>query len=777
MVIIGPIKVYGIIYGLFCKCNGKSYIGATIHKDGIYGRYRYSGNTIIERVYKHHDKARSKNRSYNKDLIRDIEKYGFNNFEAIEIIDVAYSLDELNNKEKKYIALNNSVKHGYNSTSGGSGTKDYTFPPERKIQLSNTLKDYYKSHKHHMLGRKLPPETRDKMRKNHHSLKGKDNKLSEKICLFDKYLNPIKVAYCNNELINYICNNKIFPDITTFSGAKDLIYRLKDSDELYLDNFYFYTLLTDDEFNYYKENEDESIINNFNIEKKIYCLFDKNNKLIKGEYTLNKLCEYILSNNLMPSIKNLNAIENTLRLCLKKNSSYKKNYTIQLIPESMYNNLTKYKLNEIEILKEIKICLFYKKDNLTKEILIEGFNNISELCSFIEEKKLFVTTNTYKSIYSAILKFIDTDILYQDIYLIKSIDISEFNMYEKSKLNLNDLIIDRDMICIFNKSNMLIEGFFYKTTLSKFIFENRLLPNYKNANSIYSLISTYQDSNELLDNRFYIRTINESTYNTMFPNKIPLNDILLEQELFCLFDKNNKLIEGFLTINELAKYIQKNNLFLESQSLKSVKKIINKYNSPNKLYKNMYYITKVTKDKYNKLEKINIYNLENCIDKKVCLLDSDRLLVDVFDNKYKLAESLLKNNIFPTVEHITQARHIVSNLINTGNPYENTFYVSILPTQRIKNLKKSPLSIESLKIEKNIICMFYKNHLIEGFSVRKKLAKFIFSKKIFPEYTNVNSISNMIGHMLDTGKFFKKEYQFKTLKQNEYNLIKNTLTS
>lgn len=95
---IGNLEVYGVIYKITNKVNGKVYIGQT--KNGF--KSRYGGN-----LYKN---------TKNIYLKRSIEKYGIDNFEICEIIDVAFSREELNLKESMWIARNNSTdnKYGYN---------------------------------------------------------------------------------------------------------------------------------------------------------------------------------------------------------------------------------------------------------------------------------------------------------------------------------------------------------------------------------------------------------------------------------------------------------------------------------------------------------------------------------------------------------------------------------------------------------------------------------------------------------------------------------------
>ncbi|WP_053070023.1 GIY-YIG nuclease family protein [Clostridium sp. K25] len=99
------LKVYGVIYKIENITNGRIYIGQTIQ--GFEKRYN---NNILKYTHNEH-------------LRRAIKKYGIDNFDINPCIDVAYSFDELNQKEKYFIQKYNSYLNGYNLTLGGEGVK------------------------------------------------------------------------------------------------------------------------------------------------------------------------------------------------------------------------------------------------------------------------------------------------------------------------------------------------------------------------------------------------------------------------------------------------------------------------------------------------------------------------------------------------------------------------------------------------------------------------------------------------------------------------------
>lgn len=101
-------KPYGIIYKIENKINHKVYIGQTTQKT-VWHRYNCV-NDHSKIVYNTH----------NQQLKRDMIRYGLRNFEITNAIDIAYSKNELNKKEKQWISYYNSNKKGYNKTKGGN---------------------------------------------------------------------------------------------------------------------------------------------------------------------------------------------------------------------------------------------------------------------------------------------------------------------------------------------------------------------------------------------------------------------------------------------------------------------------------------------------------------------------------------------------------------------------------------------------------------------------------------------------------------------------------
>ena len=163
------LEVYGTIYLIRNKVNGKCYIGQTIN--GFDGRYNYSGEGI-ERVHNYHKSWKEHNRSYNKHLLSSIEKHGFEAFEVNECLDYAFSLEELNIKEKVYIQLYNSFKNGYNETLGGEGKEGCSTSEETKTKMSEANK-----------GKHLSDETKQKMSE---AKKGENHPKAKAVYCYEK---------------------------------------------------------------------------------------------------------------------------------------------------------------------------------------------------------------------------------------------------------------------------------------------------------------------------------------------------------------------------------------------------------------------------------------------------------------------------------------------------------------------------------------------------------------------------------------------------------------
>ena len=117
---IGNLEVYGIIYKIINKVNGKIYIGQT--KQGFNKRYNGKGDGV-QRVYNYYKKCLSQNQYVNQYLFNSINKYGVESFKINKTLDIAFSKEELDIKEEIYVKIYDSFKNGYNCTLGGDGVK------------------------------------------------------------------------------------------------------------------------------------------------------------------------------------------------------------------------------------------------------------------------------------------------------------------------------------------------------------------------------------------------------------------------------------------------------------------------------------------------------------------------------------------------------------------------------------------------------------------------------------------------------------------------------
>ena len=195
---------YGIIYKIINKVNGKIYIGQTTKNKGFDERYSYNFEKYVHNSY----------------LKNSINKYGIDNFEIIKEFDIAYSKEELDDKEKYWINYYNSTNrnYGYNREYGGSNG----IPTEEaKKKMSEVKKGKY-------LGKDNPNYGNgDKIRGNKNPFYGKTHseefkkKNSERKKGNKNFLgrhhsdeSKRKLAKSHNKKIICITTNEIFDSIT-----------------------------------------------------------------------------------------------------------------------------------------------------------------------------------------------------------------------------------------------------------------------------------------------------------------------------------------------------------------------------------------------------------------------------------------------------------------------------------------------------------------------------------------------------------------------------------
>ena len=154
-------KRYGVIYKITNTVNGKVYIGQTIND--FNGRYGFSGKSI-ERVYKHHKYRKEHNSNYNVHLLGAIEKYGFEVFTVDEEFAVAYSKEELDSLECKYIKEFDCINNGYNNKEGGSDGK---YSEEVCKKISEARKGKCCGTEHPLYGKHHSEDSRKKMSLSH----------------------------------------------------------------------------------------------------------------------------------------------------------------------------------------------------------------------------------------------------------------------------------------------------------------------------------------------------------------------------------------------------------------------------------------------------------------------------------------------------------------------------------------------------------------------------------------------------------------------------------
>lgn len=123
-----PNDVYGYIYKITNKNNGKCYIGQTIKNPKI-------------RWIEHLSKSKRPD-LYKTKFLSALRKYGKDGF-IWEIIDESDTEENLNNLEMEYIKQFNSVDFGYNILEGGFNAPLRNKKVAKKV--SNSLKKHFKN--------------------------------------------------------------------------------------------------------------------------------------------------------------------------------------------------------------------------------------------------------------------------------------------------------------------------------------------------------------------------------------------------------------------------------------------------------------------------------------------------------------------------------------------------------------------------------------------------------------------------------------------------------
>ena len=144
----GLLDVYGIIYLVRNKVNGKCYIGQTYQKNGFKKRYGAKYNqSLAEALYESHkqminkvDESEREIVYLRDELLQEIEQYGIDAFEITEVIDYAFSQAELDIKEKVYISLHKSLI--VENIKNVNNIEDFNIPSGNGIFIINNTSNY-----------------------------------------------------------------------------------------------------------------------------------------------------------------------------------------------------------------------------------------------------------------------------------------------------------------------------------------------------------------------------------------------------------------------------------------------------------------------------------------------------------------------------------------------------------------------------------------------------------------------------------------------------------
>ena len=316
--------IYGYIYILTNKINNKKYVGQTTQT--FNKRYYFKG-IGAERMYKHHLYMKNNNNTYNKHLLCAFEKYGLNNFIVEEEFDIVYLINgdydkakkELDDKEKYYINLFNSMENGYNKTTGGTG--DYsvitTFKPDYEIKNIFERVDYVNKFVDRFYDTSIIPQKQiDKISSYLLSQSYLSEDCHYNFYDYDVYLKPENYEVLKDDLF----------------GIKSFLDNRKRAKNGYYKNVKWCMI-----------NDDIKNENEIRKEKSITYLKDTINDLEKIKYIVEKRCDF----------DKLQKINEDIEIC---NNYIKNDCNIQQKIEQKYNDhyiYDKLKNNDIEYTKDI----------------------------------------------------------------------------------------------------------------------------------------------------------------------------------------------------------------------------------------------------------------------------------------------------------------------------------------------------------------------------------------------------------------------------------------
>lgn len=355
--------IYGYIYILTNKINNKKYVGQTTQT--FNKRYYFKG-IGAERIYERHSYMKRKKLSYNKHLLSAFEKYGLDNFIVEEEFDVAYSKDELDDKEKYYIKLFDSFNNGYNKTTGGTDkyiANNFKFKPNYSLSNINDKLNYVKKY----------------INEAYYNDYNIDNEQLNKI---DYYLlgNEQLKSENYNMLINDLFNIKVFSD--NRKRAKDGYY--KEPKWYYVDDNIKYEnkIRKDNSISYVKDTIDD--LEKIKIVAKKRCDFDKLQKInedieicnnyIKNDCNIQQKIEQKYNDHyIYDKLKN-NDIEYTKDIIMKVLKNW-----IEIEQESEknpYKTISCIKMDFENVFNKIKLTDIQQNilDNVKKGIIIDDGN-------------------------------------------------------------------------------------------------------------------------------------------------------------------------------------------------------------------------------------------------------------------------------------------------------------------------------------------------------------------------------------------------------------------
>ena len=221
-------KKYKYIYIIWNNINSHFYIGKHI-TDNLDDGYMGSGLSLKS----------------------SIKKYGIENFNK-EIIEYCDSLEELNEKEKFYIAFHIGNKYCYNISLGGDGGDLYNCLSDERKKISNKRKSEAKKK---YWGKLSEEQKNNKLYKSHEGLKNYRNSLDKDVVIqkMSKISKKFWESMSQSEKNEFCKRRGVSLKGYKYTEEQKVIFSLCKQGKIAINNGNKHIMINPEEFNIYKD--------------------------------------------------------------------------------------------------------------------------------------------------------------------------------------------------------------------------------------------------------------------------------------------------------------------------------------------------------------------------------------------------------------------------------------------------------------------------------------------------------------------------------------------